>query len=738
MTAGQIVGITSNTNWQHFGDEFELLNAYLVREVRSRTANQQQSQLDQLQGLVLSEHEIIAFLTGESNRAPVAPGNRSLADSFPEIETRISQRHNDVNLRLTFPLNQITALFQLERIEEQCMVLCLAPEVDPNYSKVFAFLQDDVTKKQPSIDLALRLFSRDRPDQIKNRSLFSPASSLMKNRLLQLSEPAVRHQSFSQVTLKLDDRIAAFLLQTPQLDECLVDWVDVVNPKAEVFTTTTHNEVRDQTLRLVERCFAAGKTPQRPLIHLYGKRGSGRRFLAALASQSIGLPLLVADVSRIPPGIDGVEALWRLGRESLLLPAVLLVEGFDNLLSEGKRGELTAFLHASADFSPLTFLSGTQRWTSDKPRQLFLSLECPLPTATARMQHWREHLRVAGFEAGTDDLVELAGKFNFTEGQIQQTVEAARCIAYWENPSAPELTTTLLSRAGRSVATPSLGDLARKIEPCDVWSDIVLPEAQLLQLREIVAHVKKAQVVFELWGFARTFSYGRGLTALFEGPSGTGKTMAAGILSGALGLDLYKIDLSAVVSKYIGETEKNLNRVFAEAQDSNAILFFDEADALFGKRSEVKDAHDRYANLEIAFLLQRMEEYSGIVILASNMKQNMDEAFVRRLRFIVNFPFPTDEDRERIWQKSFPADAPLGSDVDFGWLARKLRITGGNIKNISLRAAFLAIDRHGVIDMDCLVEATKREIEKIGKIFAAGEFQAPIPSAEVFEVAEVA
>jgi len=192
--------------------------------------------------------------------------------------------------------------------------------------------------------------------------------------------------------------------------------------------------------------------------------------------------------------------------------------------------------------------------------------------------------------------------------------------------------------------------------------------------------------------------------------------MAASIIGRALGLDVYQIDLSCVVSKYIGETEKNLSLIFSEAQDSNAVLFFDEADALFGKRSEVKDAHDRYANIETAYLLQRMEEYSGIVILATNMKQNLDEAFVRRMRFIIHFPFPNDEDRERIWHKVFPSNAPLANDVNFHWLSRKLKIAGGNIKNISLRAAFLALERNGQIGMDCVVEAAKRESEKIGKI----------------------
>jgi hypothetical protein len=733
MAASRIAGLASPTNWQHFGDQLELLNAYLLQEVRLRTANQQQSQLDQLQGLVLSEHEIVSFLTRESNRAPVADGSSSLRDSVPEIENRISQRHTNGNLRSAFSLNQITALFQLDRIEEKCIVLCLAPEIDPTYSKVFAFLQDDVTRKQPSIDLALRLFSKNQPDQIKNRSIFSPTSPLMKNRLLQLSEPSVRHLSFSQVTLKLDDRIVAFLLETPQLDEVLLDWVDFVAPETEVLVTSIPNEVRDQTLRLVERCFAGGEAPQRPLIHLYGKQGSGRRALAMLASQRVGLPLLVADVTRIPSATDGVEALWRLGRESVLLPAVILVEGFDELVSESKRRELMVFLNAVANFSPLTFLSGTQRWNSDKPRQLFLSLECPVPNSTERLHYWRKRLHESGHELGGDDLVELSSKFNFTAGQISQTVEVGRCRAYWENPSMPKLTANILSHAACSVATPNLGGLARKIELYQSWSDIVLPEAQLKQLREIVAHVKRAQVVFEEWGFDKKFSYGRGVTALFEGPSGTGKTMAAGILSGELGLDSYKIDLSSVVSKYIGETEKNLNRVFAEAQESNAILFFDEADALFGKRSQVKDAHDRYANLETAFLLQRMEEYSGVVILASNMKQNMDEAFIRRMRFMVHFPFPSDRDRELIWQKSFPEGAPLGKDVDFRWLARKLEVTGGNIKNISLRAAFLAIDRQSAIDMHCLIEATTREIEKIGKILTMGEFRPPVLVAEPVE-----
>lgn len=734
--------IGRNTNWEHLRDELELLNSSLLREVKQRADNRQQSQLDQLQGLVLSEQEILEILTDDSTPSDLVPGEADLEETRQKWEEEVSPRDAGVELRATSRLNQIREFFALERIEEQCLILCLAPEIDPKYSKVFAFLQDDVTKKQPSIDLALRLFRRDLQGRLAARGIFSPNSSLLRKRLLHLSEPTERHTAFSQLTLKLDDRIAAFLLQTPQVEESLVDWVEIVSPADEFSPTAAavvSNDIRDRTLRLVESCFANGETSTRPLIHLYGRHGSGRRALALAASARINLPLLVADVRRIPPEINAVEALWRLGRESLLLPAVVLIEGFDDLLSEGRRRELNALLSAVSDFSPLTFLSGTQPWKADslQQKQMFLSLPCAVPNSTARIHYWREHLKSSGYELGTDDLIELSSKFNFTESQIHQTIQAARARAHWENEPTSELNGNLLSQVGRSVATPNLSGLARKIEPGYSWSDIVLPETQLLQLREIVAHVRRAQVIFEEWGFARKFSYGKGVTALFEGLSGTGKTMAAGIIGAALSLDLYRIDLSSVVSKYIGETEKNLERIFTEAQDSSAILFFDEADALFGKRSEVKDAHDRYANIETAYLLQRIEEYSGIVILASNMKQNVDEAFVRRMRFIIHFPFPSEEDRARIWQKAFPANAPLG-DVDFKWLARNLKITGGNIKNISLRAAFMAIERQSGINMECLIEAAKREMDKIGKISALAEFHVRPPQTETLQIAEVA
>ncbi|RPJ86196.1 MAG: ATP-binding protein, partial [Acidobacteria bacterium] len=263
------------------------------------------------------------------------------------------------------------------------------------------------------------------------------------------------------------------------------------------------------------------------------------------------------------------------------------------------------------------------------------------------------------------------------------------------------------------------------IKPVFGWEDIILPKDQMQQLRELAHHVRREQVVMGDWGFAAKLPRGRGLTTLFSGPSGTGKTMAAEVLAKELGLDLFKIDLSGVVSKYIGETEKNLNRIFTEAEDSNAILFFDEADALFGKRTEVKDAHDRYANIEVSYLLQKMEEYRGVVILATNLRKNMDEAFVRRMRFIVDFPFPDEVQREKIWAGVFPDQAPIDPGVDYRFLGRRLSLTGGNIRNISIRAAFLAAAKdqeNPQIEMEEVIAATKREFQKMGRLHSDEDF----------------
>jgi SpoVK/Ycf46/Vps4 family AAA+-type ATPase len=316
---------------------------------------------------------------------------------------------------------------------------------------------------------------------------------------------------------------------------------------------------------------------------------------------------------------------------------------------------------------------------------------------------------------------ELAAKFRFTPGQVRDAASAARDLAEWRAPGG-EIISIDLYAACRNQTNQKLGSLSTKIDPHYAWEDIVLPPDQLTQLREICNQAKFRHIVFGDWGFERRLSVGKGLNVLFSGPPGTGKTMGAEVIARELALDLYKIDLSQVVSKYIGETEKNLHQVFAEAETSHAILFFDEADALFGKRSEVKDSHDRYANIEIGYLLQKMEEYDGIAILATNLRQNLDEAFVRRIQVIVEFPFPDEEYRRQIWKVTFPREAPVASDVDFKALGRNLKVAGGNIKNMVVAAAFYAAADGGPIQMKHLLHAARREYTKMGRTWEAADW----------------
>jgi len=341
-------------------------------------------------------------------------------------------------------------------------------------------------------------------------------------------------------------------------------------------------------------------------------------------------------------------------------------------------------------------------------------LEFTMPGYERRERLWRYYI---GDVLTTDheviDINTLAGQFALTTAQIRDAVTNAFDVA---KQHQEPLTNRILFAAARAQSTPSLGTLARKLTPRYTWSDVVLPEDQIEMLRELVKQVRGRPFVLEKWGLGKKLTASNGITVLFAGPPGTGKTMSAEVIASELGLDLYKIDLSTIVSKYIGETEKNLDHIFSEAESSNAILFFDEADAIFGKRSEVKDAHDRYANIEVSYLLQRMEGYNGVTILATNLRANLDDAFTRRLQFAIDFPFPDEDYRLQIWQTLFPAEVPVDATVDFKVMAKRFRFAGGNIRNIIVSAAYLAASNGGVVTMAHLMHGTRRELQKMGRL----------------------
>src|SRR6185369_12472467 len=361
--------------------------------------------------------------------------------------------------------------------------------------------------------------------------------------------------------------------------------------------------------------------------------------------------------------------------------------------------------------SPL-LLSVDHRW---RPlRRTVLSIDARKPTADEQREIWEQAVGEEAAQGLNGELRSLVTQFNLNGPAIRASVIEASNNAGSESSLASELW-----NASRAQARLRLDDLAQRIEPIAKWQDLVLPAEELGQLREIGAHVAHRTTVYDSWGFGAISARGLGISALFAGSSGTGKTMAAEVLANALSLDLYRIDLSSVVSKYIGETEKNLRRVFDAAEDGGAILFFDEADALFGKRSEVRDSHDRYANIEVSYLLQRMEAYRGLAILTTNLKTAVDTAFLRRLRFIIQFPFPDAAHRAQIWRNIFPVETPVEA-IDFTRLAR-LSIPGGNIRNIALHAAFHAAEAGDVVTMAHLARAARGEYTKLEKPLTEAE-----------------
>jgi AAA+ superfamily predicted ATPase len=412
-------------------------------------------------------------------------------------------------------------------------------------------------------------------------------------------------------------------------------------------------------------------------------------------------------------------------REALLSGAVLCWSEVDNVLhaTAGQESNSRLFVRGLASGSVPTVLLSERAWEPGRllGQRPFLRLELADASYDDRQACWTAGLKGSS-AVQPQDVAALAGRFRLSPGQIDDAILRARSLAWSRDPSDGRVSLDDVDAACRVQAQHRLGTLARKLVPRYTWDDIVLPSAQLTTLRLIATMIRQRPTVYGQWGFDRKLAMGKGVMALFAGPSGTGKTMAAEILAHDLGLDLYRIDLSSVVNKYIGETEKNLERLFSEAQESDAILFFDEADALFGKRSGVSDAHDRYANIETAYLLQRTEEYNGLVILASNLPRNMDDAFVRRIHFTVTFPPPDEAERLELWMRTFPNEAPRGHDLDLEFLARQLKVTGGNIRNIILASAFLAADEQQPISMRHLVRASAYEFQKMGKMLLESDF----------------
>jgi len=693
---------------EHLACELRRLDLLIHRESLRMRARYQLSR-DESRGLYISDDQVDRMV------------NESIkADDKSEIIARFSERAEVLRAshqKLTppeLPWSRLAAMFQLTTFEQDLLLIAIAPELDLKYETLYAYLNNDVTRKAPTCELAMRLLSPDPGVRLVRRSLLLPDTTLFAAGILQYTSSAGDRQLPAGISVS--SAVVNYILDQPALEQELVPLSNLYRPSRDWRDVPIPGPVT-QYIRSFVCCKEAAT------LVFEGRSGSGRMIAAEAFAQERGAPILTFDVraARAAGGSLSKRVTALLLHQRLYGALICLIHAEHLLDKEGDVTEAGAVLDSLGQATQPVVLCSTPggQWRDAVTRQAIHIIKFSNLSCAERAALWRHAAAQRGCAIDREALEAVSDRFVLTPLQIERAVDAvSRGLADYDRPALQHWL-----EAARNQSDHSLGQLASKVRLVHDWRDVVLPAAILKHLKRITAAIRHRRKVYEEWGFERRISTGTGLKLLFSGPSGTGKTMTAAVMARDLGLDLYKIDLSRVVSKFIGETEKNLDRIFMAAHCSNAIVFFDEADALFGKRSEVKDAHDRYANVEVAYLLQKLEEHDGVVILATNLNKNIDEAFARRMHYVVRLPLPDATDRERLWRGMFPAQAPLAPDIDFEFIASQFSFTGGEIKNVALDAAFRAATDGGVVTMAHLTRAIAQQLLKEGRNPTAAEFR---------------
>lgn len=639
---------------------------------------------------------------------------RSEALAARESDLRQALECTAANLPAPSALDRLCSTFGLSPFERDVLLLCAGVELESSFSSLCATAQADPQCNYPTFSLALSALPSP------HWNALTPKAPLRRWQLIEVGPG----RALTLSPLRIDERILHYLTGVQHLDERLFGLVTPLRSSQDL--VPSHEALAEQVTAIWS---AQLRSANLPIIQLCGDDSAGKQAIASHACRSLGLSLYSLSTHAIPTTSSDLHRFLRLWeRESILMSSALLLDCDDldavDMVREGAIAQLTELVN-----SPLIIATRDRR--RSRQRSL-INVDVYPPTPVEQRLLWNSHLATTDL---SDQIDRLVSQFNLTAPLIQATcAEALGQVnrhllkaSFSSNPQAPipnpqpptpnlqpptpNPLSPILWNTCRIQARPRLDDLAQRIESGAQWDDLILPDAQRQVLHDIAAHVRQRAKVYEQWGFAGKGGRGLGITSLFAGASGTGKTMAADVLAQALQLDLYRIDLSSIVSKYIGETEKNLRRVFDAAEVGGVILLFDEADALFGKRSDVKDSHDRYANMEVSYLLQRMEAYRGLAILTTNLKDALDQAFLRRIRFVVQFPFPSADQRAEMWNRVFPSDTPTDG-LDSRKLAR-LNVAGGNIRNIALNAAFLAADANESVMMKHVLSAARSEYAKL-------------------------
>jgi len=686
----------------------------LIRKAVRRWELSGQDFSEKFRGLFLSEKNIQDILNRQigGNWGTGIDLPTGEIEQFNRLQTQINEeliaireeaKHNSFDLKL----DHLIRLFDLTEFEFDAFLICLAPSIDTRFERIYGYLQDDVTNRFASVGLIFDLLLAPGLDRLRYFSSFNNQSNLIKNELI---KPVAVIPSEDKPLIK----------QNYFASNEIVPWITgqylpsnrISNAVRLSFSESLDEPVND-ILDLPDDL--PSLLDQHPLLVLYGQDQLQKKYIADHIAALANQPLLFFDLQMLDISpIKEPKVLELFFRDVKLCNAIPVVIGWDSLFENSN--DVHTLFQRMSEYEGSIIVFHMDSWPIIRNESQRIKpvvwINCNQPSSSKRLEVWKRYLGNRSVIADSD-LEILAGQFTLTASQIHNAVYSANDLAF---KKGIPVSIDDLYEAARSLSSHHLNSLASKIQPRYRWEDIVLPEDGLAALRELTNTIRWRSVVLDDWGVGERLMPYSGVSALFAGPPGTGKTLAAQVISAELKMDLYKIDLSTVVSKYIGETEKNLERIFNQAKNSNAILFFDEADSIFGKRSEVKDAHDRYANIEVGYLLQRMETYDGVVILATNLRSNLDDAFTRRIQFIVEFPFPEQEERKRIWEVLFPPGVPKSDDIDVDELGSRFRLTGGSIRNVIISASFLAVSENSPVTNNHLIHAIRREMQKMGRL----------------------
>ncbi len=617
-------------------------------------------------------------------------------------------------------LPTLRRIFNLADEEAELLLVAMGPELDSRFRRVYGFLQDNMTREKAHVGFAFDILYATSQHKHEARRWIGSDATLRYFHLLQLGGNTGDATLARELTVP--ERVVRAALGEVGIDDLLTGIARL--DKSDVPLSSVQN-APDNIGNLLDLLKKAGVhekitlgAPPRPVVAIRGPEHSGKKHIARALMHELGKPLVIVDFARLPKtNIDLPRILRIAARDALLIGAALYIDHADvfadpEALAEPPR----PLLDLLPRFPDLVFLGSTRRLHQLDQHREVLRTTCDLPSPAQRKDLWTK-VTPADIQLGKDvDLDELSRKYSIGAGAIEAGMREAANAARMREGKGAEVRFNDLLDGARNQLVHKLGSIAERVTKTYRWEDLILPDDVIESLKEMVGFAKFRSTVYDKWGFLSKHAYGRGVSSLFWGPPGTGKTMVAGIMARELDMEIFRVDLSRVVSKWIGETEKNLAKVFDEATASQAILLFDEADSLFAKRTEVKSSNDRYANLEVSFLLQRMEQYDGVSILTTNFEDTIDEAFKRRLQFRIEFPFPDIEDRQRLWKVMVPKTVPLAPDIDWFRLAKRFDLAGGNIRNAVARAAFYAAEAGTPVDQVMLEKAGTRESEETGKL----------------------